>query len=443
MEQNSPTTCNADSNFVQVCCGAATCPPGGRDGYANKSSKLSLFAEKPPLACSCKLPRGTPKRPHRTLDAPLRSPPHQWEHNTAGGIPPHWRAWRRRMEEWEGSLDSMARSPAPNRRGARLRGGRTCPASARGGGEPPASPARAATSPAAARPRPTLEEYRQAKLYDKFMLLYYQLGSLEVYEAMVSWYFGDSSHGDGLIEGLDGMQRRVRLKIVLLGHQRLPMFRALHSRGYTPTSCLFLILGTRWLTRLLELYCLEVEEEEFDLPSLRVQAPLYRRGPGYSLGVRLPGSSVAVVLTWAPPSSGPLSGRRPLYKVPFPLGPACREHMPPALPRILSWRRVLPVDWWRPSVAGITLVSCLCRSCRGHATFGKASVGGVSSSSPARASDDEVACRLLPQWWLVSTARWEPQEEGMMSTVASLPSVMKPRFIEPVGESQTSEGDAC
>jgi hypothetical protein len=31
----------------------------------------------------------------------------------------------------------------------------------------------------------------------------------------------------------------------------------------------------------------------------------------------------------------------------------------------------------------------------------------------------------------------------MMSTVASLPSVVKPRFIEPVGESQTSEGDAC
>jgi hypothetical protein len=31
----------------------------------------------------------------------------------------------------------------------------------------------------------------------------------------------------------------------------------------------------------------------------------------------------------------------------------------------------------------------------------------------------------------------------MMSTTASLPSVVKPRFIEPVGESQTSEGDAC
>jgi hypothetical protein len=30
----------------------------------------------------------------------------------------------------------------------------------------------------------------------------------------LSWYFGDSSHGDGLTEGLDGVQRQVRLEIV-------------------------------------------------------------------------------------------------------------------------------------------------------------------------------------------------------------------------------------
>jgi hypothetical protein len=29
----------------------------------------------------------------------------------------------------------------------------------------------------------------------------------------LSWYFGDSSHGDSLTEGLDGVQRRVRLEI--------------------------------------------------------------------------------------------------------------------------------------------------------------------------------------------------------------------------------------
>jgi hypothetical protein len=31
----------------------------------------------------------------------------------------------------------------------------------------------------------------------------------------------------------------------------------------------------------------------------------------------------------------------------------------------------------------------------------------------------------------------------MMRKAASLPSVVKLRFIEPVGESQTLEGDAC
>jgi hypothetical protein len=101
---------------------------------------------------------------------------------------------------------------------------------------------------------------------------------------------------------------------------------------------------------------------------------------------------MAAVLTWTPPSSGPLFGRRPLYKVPLSLGPASWEHMPPPLPRILSWRRVLPVGWWRPSVASVTPVSCLCRSCRGHTAFGKVSVGGVSSSSPAWASADKVGC---------------------------------------------------
>jgi hypothetical protein len=176
----------------------------------------------------------------------------------------------------------------------------------------------------------------------------------------LSWYFGDSSHGDGLTEGLDDVQRRVRLEIVLLGHQRLPRFRALHSEGNTPTSCLVSYSQHTVATRLLELYCLEVEEEEFYLPSLRVQAPLYRRGPGYRLGVWLPGCRLlrGRGLDVGPPSSGPLSRRWQLYKVSFPLGPASSRHMPSALPWILSWRRVLPIGWWRPSVAGVTLVSC-------------------------------------------------------------------------------------
>jgi hypothetical protein len=93
---------------------------------------------------------------------------------------------------------------------------------------------------------------------------------------------------------------------------------------------LLFIIYTWWLTRLLEVYCIEVEEEEFDLSILRVQAPFYRQGPGYSLvsGCPAAGSPVAVVLAWAPPSSGPLPGRRPLYIAPFTLGQAYSEHMP-------------------------------------------------------------------------------------------------------------------
>jgi hypothetical protein len=39
-------------------------------------------------------------------------------------------------------------------------------------------------------------------------------------------------------------------------------------------------------------------------------------------------------------------------------------------------------------------------------------------------------------------ARWEPQEEGMMSIAASFPLVKKPRFIVLREERQTAEGDA-
>jgi hypothetical protein len=41
------------------------------------------------------------------------------------------------------------------------------------------------------------------------------------------------------------------------------------------------------------------------------------------------------------------------------------------------------------------------------------------------------------------TGQLETPREGLMSTTTSLPSVMKPRYINPVGKSQTQEGDAC
>jgi hypothetical protein len=41
------------------------------------------------------------------------------------------------------------------------------------------------------------------------------------------------------------------------------------------------------------------------------------------------------------------------------------------------------------------------------------------------------------------TGQLETPREGLMSTAASFLSVMKPRYINPVGKSRTQEGDAC
>jgi hypothetical protein len=41
------------------------------------------------------------------------------------------------------------------------------------------------------------------------------------------------------------------------------------------------------------------------------------------------------------------------------------------------------------------------------------------------------------------TGQLETPREGLMSTAVSFPSVMKPRYINPVEKSQTPEGDAC
>jgi hypothetical protein len=142
----------------------------------------------------------------------------------------------------------------------------------------------------------------------------------------------------------------------------LPRFRALHAGGNTPTSCLVSYSQHTVATSLLELFGLEVEEEGSDLPSLRVQAPLYRRGPGYRLGGRLPGCRLlrGRDLDVASPSTGSLPGAGNFIKCLFSLGPASSRHIPSTLPQILSWRRVSPTDWWRPSVASVTLVSRVC-----------------------------------------------------------------------------------
>jgi hypothetical protein len=83
---------------------------------------------------------------------------------------------------------------------------------------------------------------------------------------------------------------------------------------------------------LLELCCLEEEEEVFPPPILRVQAPLYRQGPGYrvSSGCLAAGFSVAAALAWVLLHPAPLTGCMLLYNVPLSPGPAYLGYMPPA-----------------------------------------------------------------------------------------------------------------
>jgi hypothetical protein len=44
---------------------------------------------------------------------------------------------------------------------------------------------------------------------------------------------------------------------------------------------------------------------------------------------------------------------------------------------------------------------------------------------------------------VISSSNWEPQEEDMMSTAGSLPSVRNQGLIVQEEKSQTPEGDAC
>jgi hypothetical protein len=100
-------------------------------------------------------------------------------------------------------------------------------------------------------------------------------GLVSFYVWALSWDFSDSSHGDGLTEGLDSVQRWVRLRIVQLRHHGYPGSGPSMPEVTPLLPALFLISSTV-VTMLLELFGLEEEEEGSYLPSLRVQTPLYR-----------------------------------------------------------------------------------------------------------------------------------------------------------------------
>jgi uncharacterized protein (TIGR03382 family) len=113
-------------------------------------------------------------------------------------------------------------------------------------------------------------------------------------------------------------------------------------------------------------------------PTLRVQAPLYRQGPGYSMssGCSAAGFPVAAALAWALLLSAPLSGRKLLYKAPLPLDRHIRGICPRLASDLFVEKGFAWCGWWRSCVAGVTPLSSLCRSCWDPATFNKAMVKG-------------------------------------------------------------------
>jgi hypothetical protein len=95
-------------------------------------------------------------------------------------------------------------------------------------------------------------------------------------------------------------------------------------------SCLVLYYEHKVITmELLELCCLKVEEDSIS-PILRVQAPLYRQGPGYMFGSDCPavGFIMAVTLAQFPLSPAPLPGAGRFYKVLLSPRPSYPQHMP-------------------------------------------------------------------------------------------------------------------
>jgi hypothetical protein len=107
----------------------------------------------------------------------------------------------------------------------------------------------------------------------------------------LSWEFRDSSHGDGLTEGLDGVRRWVRLGIVQLRHHGYPGSGP-STPEVTPLLPALFLISSIVVTMLLELFGLEEGEEGSDLSSLKVQTPLYRQGSDYRLDGWQPGCRV-------------------------------------------------------------------------------------------------------------------------------------------------------
>jgi hypothetical protein len=101
-----------------------------------------------------------------------------------------------------------------------------------------------------------------------------------------------------------------------------------------------------------------------------------------------------------------------LYKAPFPLDRHLGGICPPFCLGSYRGEGSLIADWLGPVVAFVTPILRLCRSCRGQPTFGKTTIGGLLSSSPALALLGGVASRLLAQPALWAEPVFSPKSHG-------------------------------
>jgi hypothetical protein len=122
----------------------------------------------------------------------------------------------------------------------------------------------------------------------------------------VSWEFRDSSHGDGLTEGLDGGDDGYGSGLCQRRHLGYPGLGP-STREVKPLLPACFLLASQWLQCSSSCSSGGGRRRRIRSPRLRVQTPLYRRGSSYRLGGRLPGCRLPAAVTSASSSGPPLS----------------------------------------------------------------------------------------------------------------------------------------
>jgi hypothetical protein len=103
----------------------------------------------------------------------------------------------------------------------------------------------------------------------------------------MSWEFRDSSHGDGLTEGLDGGDDGSGSGLCQRRHLGYPGLGTSMPEVKPLLPACFL-LSSHWLQRSSSCSSRGGTRRLIGSPRLRVQTPLYRQGSGYRLGGRCP-----------------------------------------------------------------------------------------------------------------------------------------------------------